>query len=255
MILDKFRLDEKVALVTGASRGLGRAAALALAEAGADVAVAARSETALQTVAGHIRRMGRRALPVPCDVAEAGQIAAMVQRVRDELGRIDVLVNAAGTIRRAPAEEYPITDWDPVMDVNLRGTFLCCQAVARVMIEQGDGGKMVNVASLLSAVGGPLVPAYAASKGGVLSLTRALAVEWAKYSITVNAIGPGYFRTEMTEALQKDEARSKAIVNRTLLKRWGHPDELAGAVLFLASPASDYMTGQIIYVDGGWLAG
>ena len=255
MILDKFRLDGKVALVTGASRGLGRAAALALAEAGAAVAVAARGETNLRAVAEEIQRIGRPARAVPCDVADAGQIAAMMQRVRDELGHIDVLVNAAGIIRRAPAEEYPIADWDPVMDVNLRGTFLCCQAVARVMLEQGDGGKTVNVASLLSALGGPLVPAYSARKGGVLSLTRALAVEWAQYGITVNAIGPGYFRTEMTEALQKDEARSRAIVNRTLLKRWGEPEELTGAVLFLVSPASDYVTGQVGDVDGGRVAG
>ena len=254
MILDKLRLDGKVALVTGASRGLGRAMALGLAEAGADVAVVSRTKEALESVAEEIRALGRRGLVVRADVTDRDEGTDMVRRTMEAFGRIDILVNNAGTSFRAAAEGYPEEAWDRVMAVNLKGVFLCCQAVGRVMIVQRRG-KIINIGSLLSEIGVPLTPAYAASKGGVRQLTKALAVEWAQYNIHVNAIGPGYFRTELTDALQKDEERAAWILSRTPMGRWGVPEDLKGPVVFLASDASDFITGQMLYVDGGWLAG
>ena len=254
MVSDKLRLDGKVAVVTGASRGLGRAMALGLAEAGADVVVVSRTMEALETLAEEIRALGQRGLPVRADVTDRDEVGNMVRRTMEAFGKIDILVNNAGTIFRAAAEEYPEEAWDRVLEVNLKGVFLCCQAVGKVMIAQRRG-KIINIGSLLSAIGVPLIPAYAASKGGVRQLTKALAVEWAPYNIHVNAIGPGYFRTELTEALQKDEERAAWILRRTPLGRWGVPEDLKGPVVFLASDASDYITGQMLYVDGGWLAG
>ncbi len=254
MILDKMRLNGKVAVVTGASRGLGRAMALGLAEAGADVAVVSRTKEALDVLAEEIRALGQRGLAVRADVTDRDEGTDMVRRTMEAFGRIDILVNNAGTIFRAAAEEYPEEAWDRVMAVNLKGVFLCCQAVGKVMIAQRRG-KIINIGSLLSEIGVPLIPAYSASKGGVRQLTKALAVEWAQYNIHVNAIGPGYFRTELTDALQKDEERAAWILSRTPLGRWGVPEDLKGPVVFLASDASDFIAGQMLYVDGGWLAG
>lgn len=254
MILDKLRLDGKVAIVTGASRGLGRAMALGLAEAGADVVVVSRTMEALEGLAREIGTLGQQGLAIRVDVTDRHEVADMVRSAMETFGKIDILVNNAGTIFRTEAEEYPEEAWDRVLEVNLKGVFLCCQAVGKVMIAQRRG-KIINMGSLLSAIGVPLIPAYAASKGGVRQLTKALAVEWARYNIHVNAIGPGYFRTELTEALEKDEKRTAWILRRTPLGRWGVPEDLKGPVVFLASDASDYITGQILYVDGGWLAG
>jgi NAD(P)-dependent dehydrogenase (short-subunit alcohol dehydrogenase family) len=253
-VLDDFRLDGKVSIVTGASRGLGEAMAEALAEAGSHIVLAARSEEALDAVAEKVRARGVKALVLPTSVEEEGQLDRLVEQTMDEFGRIDVLVNSAGTTARRPAIDSSVEEWDRVLAVNLRSVFLLCQKVARIMMKQG-GGKIINVASLLSEIGVPFIPAYAASKGGVRQLTKALAVEWAEHNIRVNAIGPGYFRTELTEPLYHDPERYRRIMDRLAIKRWGKPDDLKGAVVYLASRASDYVTGQILYVDGGWLAG
>lgn len=254
MILDDFRLDGDVALVTGASRGLGRAMAAALAEAGADVVVSARSADALEETAAIIRDAGRQALAVPADVQDRAALDALVAAAIERFGKIDILVNNVGTTARHPAEEFPLEEWQRVMDVNLTSIFTLTNLVVRSMKETG-GGRIINTASLLSEIGVPLVPPYAASKGAIRQLTKAWAVEWAKYDIRVNAIGPGYIRTEMTEPLYRDEKRHETVMNRVAIKRWGTPEDVKGAVVFLASRASGYITGHILYVDGGWLAG
>jgi len=253
-VLDNFRLDGKVSIVTGASRGLGQAMAEALAEAGSHVVLAARSEEALNTVAEGIRALGARALAVPTHVENEQELDHLVERTLKAFGRIDVLVNNAGITIRCPAMDYTIEDWDKVLAINLRSVFLLSQKVARIMSRQG-GGKIINMASMLSEVGVATIPAYAASKGGIRQLTKALAVEWAEHNIQVNAIGPGFFRTDLTETLYHDPERHSKIINRVAIKRWGKPEDLKGAVVYLASKASDYVTGQILYVDGGYLAG
>lgn len=252
MILDSFRLDGQVALVTGTSRGLGQGAAIALAEAGADVALLDRGE-ATET-AERIRALGRRVLPLRCDFATASpeELASAVTEVVDELGRVDVLVNNAGTIRRAPAIDYTPDDWSDVLRVNLDAVFHLSQAAGRKMLAQGSG-RIINVASMLSFQGGILVPAYAASKHAVAGLTKALANEWAAAGVTVNAVAPGYMATDNTSALRADEDREKSIVARIPAGRWGEPADLAGVFVFLASAASAYVTGAVIPVDGGWL--
>ena len=252
-VLDLFRLDGKVALVTGVGRGLGRAMALGLAEAGAEIAGLYRAHYA-ETQA-QVESLGRRFLPICCDLREASvtRLNEVVDEVVGEMGRLDILVNNAGIIRRAPALEFDEQDWDDVLQVNLKSLFFLSQAAARVMARQG-GGKIINIASMLSFQGGILVPAYTAAKSGVAGLTRALANEWAALGINVNAIAPGYMATDNTAPLRADAQRNAAILSRIPAGRWGEPSALKGAVVFLASAASEYMHGAIVPVDGGWLA-
>ncbi|MFL6227196.1 MAG: 2-dehydro-3-deoxy-D-gluconate 5-dehydrogenase KduD [Pyrinomonadaceae bacterium] len=251
MILDKFRLDDRVALVTGASAGLGAGIAVALAEAGAHVAAHGNSRTPDATCE-FIARTGRRSLALRGDLADKATPQQLVARTLDEFGRLDILINNAGTIRRAPAADYSEGDWAHVIEVNLSSVFRLSQLAGRQMLAQG-GGKIVNIASLLSFQGGVTVPAYAASKGGVAQLTKALANEWAARGVNVNAIAPGYMRTDNTQALQQDETRNRQILERIPAGRWGEPEDLTGAAVFLASSASDYLHGHVLVVDGGWL--
>jgi len=252
MILDYFRLDGQVALVTGGNKGLGQAMAIALAEAGADVAVVSRSGQAAVTLAA-IEQTGRRGVVLQADLSTATAAAALVAQLVNRLGRLDILVNNAGIIRRAPASETVLADWQTVIDVNLTGVWALSQAAAGIMREQGHG-KIINIASLLSFQGGIRVPAYTASKHALAGLTKALANEWAALGINVNAIAPGYMATDNTEALRNDPQRSRQILERIPAERWGTADDLAGAVVFLASRASDYVHGHVLVVDGGWMA-
>jgi 2-deoxy-D-gluconate 3-dehydrogenase len=256
MILDKFKLDGKVALVTGTARGIGRAIAIALAEAGADVACHSRNEgDAGETVAAiaAISGLGRRSFAVAGDMADKETPKRVVESVAAEFGRIDILINNAGMIRRAPAVDFSEEDWSTVIEVNLSSVFRTSQAAGRHMIRQGSG-KIVNIASLLSFQGGITVPAYTASKSGVAGITKALANEWAGHNVNVNAIAPGYMVTDNTAPLRADETRNRQILERIPAGRWGTPDDLAGAAVFLSSAASDYMQGHILLVDGGWMA-
>lgn len=254
MILDDFSLDGKVALVTGATRGLGQAMAVALAEAGADVALVGSTSPADAT-AEKIRALGRRALTLTCDLSQApvAELAGLVDATVAEFGRIDILVNNAGIIRRTPALEFSESDWDDVIQVNQKAVFFLAQAAARAMVEGGAGGKIINTASLLSFQGGINVPSYTASKSAVAGLTHAMANEWASRGINVNAIAPGYFATDNTAQLRADEDRSRSIVERIPAGRWGDAEDLGGAVVFLASNASSYVHGTLLAVDGGWL--
>lgn len=251
-ILDLFRLDGKTALVTGASFGLGRAMAEGLAEAGADVVVVSRNRENLREVQEKIWNIGRTCEAIACDVGDVDQIRSMVKEATTVLGPIDILVNNAGTTYRASAETHPEEEWRRVIDVNLNGVWFCCQEVGRSMVHQ-KRGKIICTASLLTFQGGITVPSYAASKGAVGQLTKAMANDWAKYNIQVNAIAPGYFNTDMTQSLQKDSVRSKSILERIPADRWGEPDDLKGTVVFLASDASNYITGHVLVVDGGWM--
>jgi 2-deoxy-D-gluconate 3-dehydrogenase len=252
MILDKFRLNDRVALVTGASAGLGASIAVALAEAGADVAAHGNTRPPA-TTCELIKEAGRRTLALRGDLSDRTVPGQLVEQTLDEFGRLDILINNAGTIRRAPAAEYTEEDWALVIEVNLSSVFRLSQVAGRHMLEGKRGGKIVNIASLLSFQGGVTVPAYAASKGGVAQLTKALANEWAQHSINVNAIAPGYMRTDNTAALQQDETRNRQILERIPAGRWGEPEDLTGAAVFLSSPASDYLHGHVLVVDGGWL--
>jgi 2-deoxy-D-gluconate 3-dehydrogenase len=249
--MSKFRLDGQRALVTGASKGIGAAIAIALAEAGADVVCHGNSGAPDETAAA-VRAHGRQALAIRGDLAQRETAPALVAEALAKFERIDILVNNAGTIRRAPAVDFSEADWDAVIEVNLRSLFRLCQLAGRGMLERGHG-KIVNIASLLSFQGGITVPAYAASKGAVAQLTKALANEWAGKGVNVNAIAPGYVRTDNTAALQADATRNRQILERIPAGRWGEVSDLTGAAVFLASPASDYVNGHVLAVDGGWL--
>ena len=259
MILDRMRLDGKVALVTGGSQGLGLGAAQALAEAGADVAIAARSEDRLAEAAARIEARGRRALPVPVDLSDVRAAMATVDRTVATLGRLDILVTAAATQLRKPILQVTPDDWEHLVAVNLRAVYFMCQHAARHMLQRdqpdnnGARGKIINVASLTAVGAWPNVSVYGSTKGGVVQMTKAMALEWGPLGICANAIGPGTFRTELTQSLYDDPERAERIVSRIPLGRPGLPDDVAGAVVYLASPASDYVTGQVLWIDGGWL--
>jgi len=248
---DPFRLDGLTALVTGAATGIGAAVARALARAGADVACHGNTRPADETCQA-VRAEGRRAVAVSADLAEKNAATALVDAAIEGLGRIDILLNNAGLIRRSPAADYGQDDWDLVVQVNLSSVFRLCQLAGRPMLQRGRG-KIINIASLLSFQGGVFVPAYAASKGGVAQMTKALANEWAGKGVNVNAIAPGYIRTTNTLALQKDETRNRQILERIPAGRWGEAEDIAGAAVYLASRASDYVNGHVLAVDGGWL--
>ena len=252
-ILDRFRLDGKTALVTGCKRGIGQAMAVALAEAGADIiGVSATLETTGSEVGQQVTALGRKFSAYSCDFSQRAALAPFVERVKAEHPVVDVLVCNAGTIKRKPAAEHPDDWWDEVMEVNLNSSFILAREIGRDMLARGRG-KIIFTASLLTFQGGVTVPGYAASKGGIGQLTMALSNEWAGHGVQVNAIAPGYIGTDNTQALRADEGRNTAILARIPAGRWGSPDDLKGATVFLASPASDYVTGTILTVDGGWM--
>jgi NAD(P)-dependent dehydrogenase (short-subunit alcohol dehydrogenase family) len=252
--LDAFRLDGRAALITGGGGGLGTVFARALAGAGADVALLGRRLDVVQEAAQAVaQETGRRVIGVSADVTDREQVQAAVAEVRATLGRLDILINNAGVNVRKPSLEYALEDWRKVVDINLTGTFLCCQAVAPGMIEAG-WGRIINISSMLGNVGLGERPAYTAAKGGVIQLTRTLALEWASHGVTVNALAPGPFATELNKPVLENPTANKAFVDRIPLGRWGRPEELAGPIAFLASNASSFMTGAVLTVDGGWTA-
>lgn len=251
MILDQFRLDGKVALVTGANIGLGQAMAIALAQAGANIAAIGRSEPTQTALA--IQQAGRDCLWLPADFDQDADPTSLVQQVVEHYGSADILVNNAGTIRRNAAIDFTQADWDEVMDVNLKSVFFLAQSFARQLLQRQRPGKIINIASMLSFQGGIRVASYTASKSGLLGLTRLLANEWAGHGINVNAIAPGYFATNNTIALRADEQRNREILARIPAGEWGDPAALGGAVVYLASAASNYVHGSVLAVDGGWL--
>ncbi|HRC70852.1 MAG TPA: 2-dehydro-3-deoxy-D-gluconate 5-dehydrogenase KduD [Candidatus Competibacter denitrificans] len=247
-----FDLSGKVAVVTGCSTGLGQGMAVALAQAGADVVGVNRSAAA--ATAAEVTALGRRFHEIRAELADGTVLQPVVEEACQTFGRIDILVNNAGIIRRADALDFSEQDWDDVIDLNLKSVFFLSQAAARRFIAQGSSGKIINIASMLSFQGGVRVPSYTASKSGVVGLTRQLACEWAAKRINVNAIAPGYMATNNTVALRGDAKRNAEILGRIPANRWGAPEDLAGPVVFLASPASDYVNGYTLAVDGGWLA-
>lgn len=252
MILDSFRLTGKNALVTGSSRGMGAAIAVALAQAGANVALHA-SRSVPADVVRAVAETGVNHVVLTADLSNPDRASGLIDQAIAALGSIDILINNAGITRRAPAVDYSIADWDDVLATNLTSVFRLGQCAARPMLKRGFG-KIINIASLLSFQGGITVPAYAAAKGGIAQLTKALANEWAAHGVQVNAIAPGYMATDLTQALQSDPTRSRQILERIPAARWGTPQDVAGAAVFLASSASDYISGHILVVDGGWLA-
>jgi 2-deoxy-D-gluconate 3-dehydrogenase len=246
-----FNLNEKTAIVTGATTGLGQAMAIGLAEAGADIVIADIMEST--ETKERILSIGRRAIQLKVDLLNFESIDIVVKSAIDEFGKVDILINNAGIIRRTPAIDFPEKDWDDVMNINSKTVFFLSQAVARDMLKR-KYGKIINIASLLSFSGGITVPSYSASKGAVAQITKALANEWAQYGININAIAPGYMVTNNTAALRKDEKRYNAISDRIPAGRWGMPEDLKGAAIFLASSASDYVNGHVLVIDGGWMA-
>jgi 2-deoxy-D-gluconate 3-dehydrogenase len=252
MILNAFQLTGKVAIVTGSRTGLGQGMALGLAEAGADI-VGIDINHLEETQQG-VEERGRRFLGIEADLSKISVIGEIVEKAVGRFGRVDILVNNAGIIRRADSLEFSEKDWDDVMNINLKTVFFFAQAVARQFVKQKTGGKIINVASLLSFQGGIRVPSYTASKSGVMGITRLLANEWAKYDININAIAPGYMATDNTAPLRQDPKRSEDILQRIPAGRWGAPEDLQGVAVFLASEASRYVNGYTIAVDGGWLA-
>ncbi len=253
MGLKLFELKNKVALVTGSTRGLGEVAATALAKAGADIAVCGRDTADLERVTSAIGGLGCNARGYQFDVTDKAKVVATVEQVLDHFGRVDILVNNAGVNYRVPVLEYPEEEWDRVINTNLKGYFLVTQALVPQMIENGYG-KVINMSSILGAVGLPHQVAYASSKGGVDQMTKVMALEWAKLGVRVNAIGPTYFETELVTQIREDPERFNFINDRTPMGRWGYLPELEGTIIFLASAASDFITGQTLYVDGGWTA-
>jgi len=252
MILENFHLTDQVALVTGCNTGLGQGMAIALAQAGADI-VGVNMTDPCETAAA-VTNLGRKFLDVRANLSDAACLDGVVQQALGLRGCIHILVNNAGIIRRNDAIDFSEKDWDDVIDLNLKTVFFLSQAVARQFLRQGAGGKIINIASMLSFQGGVRVPSYTASKSGVMGITRALANEWAKHGINVNAIAPGYMSTDNTAALRADATRNASILERIPANRWGLPEDLAGSVVFLASTASNYVNGHTLAVDGGWLA-
>jgi len=251
MSLEIFDLSGKTAMVTGSTRGLGEVAAMALAGAGADVAVCGRSKADLDRVSGAIKDLGRNSAGFSLDVTSKDKVHEGVDQILDHFGKVDILVNNAGINHRVPVLEFPEEAWDLVLNTNLKGYFLVAQAVVPQMLERGYG-KVINISSILGTVALPNQLAYASSKGGVDQMTKVMALEWAKEGVRVNAIGPTYFETELVAQLRNDPERFNFINERTPMGRWGYPPELAGIVIFLAAPASDFITGQTMYIDGGW---
>lgn len=251
MILDKFRVDGQVAVVTGGTKGIGKAIAKALAEAGADIAVVSRSPH--QDIEKIVLALGRRYMHYAADLTNRHRTKGVIPAIVERMGDIDILVNNAGIICRASPEDYLEEDWDATLEIDLTATFILSQACGRIMLKK-KRGKIISVASILSFQGGLNVSAYTASKHGVAGLTKALANAWAGKGINVNALAPSFFATELTEALQKDPDRSRSITMRTPAGRWGVPEDIAGAAVFLASPASDFINGVTLPVDGGWMA-
>jgi 2-dehydro-3-deoxy-D-gluconate 5-dehydrogenase len=252
LILDRFRLDGKTALVTGASAGLGAAMAIALAEAGADVVCHGHSHSSKQTCV-QIEKLGRRATAIQADLSQSGAAEDLFDKAQ-KFAPVDIVVNNAGIIRRAEAIDYRDQDWTAVLQVNLNAVWKLCQSAGQAFCRRKSAGKIINIASLLAFQGGITVPAYAASKGAVAQLTKALANEWASHNVNVNAIAPGYMRTDNTSSLQDDELRNRQILERIPAGRWGDPSDIGGAVVFLASTASSYIHGHVMIVDGGWMA-
>jgi len=249
----KLDLAGKVAVVVGGSSGIGRTLALGLAEGGADVVSSARRIELVNALADEIEGFGRRSLRVTCDVADRGSLEKLLQACVDAFGKVDILVNAAGITKRAPTVDYPEEDWNRILDTNLTGTLRCCQVFGRHMIER-KYGRIISVASMGSFLGLYEVAAYSASKSGLTSLTKSLAIEWAKYNICVNAIAPGYFRTPLSEKLLVGTGRGREVIMRTPMNRFGELEELVGATIFLASDAASFVTGTVLPVDGGVLA-
>jgi len=249
-----FSLEGKTAIVTGASRGIGKAIAKGFAQVGADLILVGRKSSVLEEVAKEIEEIGRKALPISADIGNPEEIQKVVDSTINFFPRIDILVNNAGISPiLKKAEEVKLKEWEEILRVNLTGTFLLCQAVGKVMIQQG-GGKIINMVSVGGVVGFPRQIAYCTTKGGILQLTKVLAIEWARYNIEVNAIGPAYLETELTKGMRESKIISEDLLGKTPMRRFGKPEEIVGAAIYLASDASSYVTGQTLFVDGGWLA-